>query len=296
MGGGIRGRRIRGLMVVTEFGLAVLLLSGAGLLLRSFVNLQAVNPGFDPTRVLVIQTSVARNSSAEQTRLFFQQVTERIAALPGVEAAGLINDLFTSGNPDGQITIEGGPPDASASTRIPFTRDPVNEDFFRAMRVPLVQGRSFSAQDDAGSLPVAIINETMARRLWPGEQAIGKRLNSGSRLPNPWLTVVGLVGECGDRIRAGAVSQLFRPYRQEPTRAMNLIIRTTIDPSGLAVAVREEIRAIDKSIPLQRIATLEDTPHGFACLALPGLRRKQGVAILPSCRRGVEQSGSSSGS
>ena len=138
--GGISGRRLRGLLVITEFSLAVLLLSGAGLLLRSFSKLQAVDPGFDPARVLIVQLTPARNSTADQWRVFYQQVSERIAALPGVEAVGLTKEIFISGNPDGLITIEGASADSSATARIPFRRDVISEGFFQTLRVPLRNG------------------------------------------------------------------------------------------------------------------------------------------------------------
>src|SRR5262249_17934074 len=146
--GGISGRRLRGLLLITEFSLAVLLLAGAGLLLRSFSKLQAVDQGFDPARVLLLQLTPARNSTADQWRVFYQQASERIAALPGVEAAGLTEEIFISGNPDGLITIEGASADSLATARIPFRRDVISEGLFQTLRVPLRKGRFFNAQDN----------------------------------------------------------------------------------------------------------------------------------------------------
>src|SRR5262249_47733342 len=164
--GGVGGRRLRGLLVITEFSLAVLLLAGAGLLIRSFMQLQRVDSGFDPQRVLLVQTAPARNSSADQWRVFYQQVSDRIAALPGVAAAGLTEEILISGNPDGLISIERASPDSSEPVRIPFRRDVISGDVFQTLRVPLHAGRFFSAQDNPGAVPVSIINETMARRFW----------------------------------------------------------------------------------------------------------------------------------
>src|SRR5262245_34540382 len=194
--GGVSGRRLRSLLLITEFSLAVLLLAGAGLLLRSFSKLQAVDPGFDPARVLLAQLTPARNGAADQWRVFYQQLSERIAALPGVEAAGLTEEIFRSGNPDGLITIEGGSPDSSATARIPFSEDAISEGFFQTLRAPLRKGRFFNAQDNQAAVRVTIINETMARRFWPGEDALGKRFKLGpAQSTNPWLTVVGVVGD-----------------------------------------------------------------------------------------------------
>src|SRR5262245_32033052 len=197
-GAALKGRQsaMRGLLLITEFSLAALLLTGAGLLLRSFSKLQAVDPGFDPARVLGMQLTPQRNSTADQWRIFYQQVSERIAALPGVEAAGLTSEIFISGNPDGLITIEGASSDSSATARIPFRRDVIRESLFQTLRVPLRKGRFFNAQDDQGAMPVTIINETMARRFWPGEEALGKRFRLGpAQSDSPWLTVIGVVGD-----------------------------------------------------------------------------------------------------
>ncbi len=257
--GGISGRRLRGLLVITEFSLAVLLLSGAGLLLRSFMRLLAVDPGFDPTRILLIQTAPPLNSAADQWRVFYQQVSERIAALPGVEAAGLTEEILISGNPGGLITIERASPDNSEPARIPFRRDVISEGFFQTLRVPLRTGRFFTAQDNQGAVPVTIINETMARRFWPGEGALGKRFKLGlARETNPWLTVVGVVGDMRRQsLEREPIAQIFVPHLQSPERRMNLLIRTTTEPTQFAPVVRNEIRAIDKTVLIYQISTLE---------------------------------------
>jgi putative ABC transport system permease protein len=257
--GGLSGRRTRGLLVIAEFSLALPLLLGAGLLLRSFMHLQAVDAGFDPARVLLIQTAPARNSTTDQWRVFYQQVSERIAALPGVEAAGLIEEILISGNPDGLITIEGGSPDSSPSARIPFRRDVISEGLFQTLRVPLRTGRFFNVHDNQGAVPVTIINETMARQFWPGEGALGKRLKLGpAQSPNPWLTVVGVVGDMRrQNLERQPIAQIFLPHLQSPERRMNLLIRTTAESTQLAPVVRDEIRAIDKTVLISQVSTLE---------------------------------------
>jgi len=257
--GGISGRLLRSLFVIAEFSLTVLLLAGAGLLLRSLSKLQAVDLGFDPARALLIQLTPARNSTADQWRVFYQQVSERVAALPGVEAFGLTTEIFISGNPDGLITIEGASPDSSASARIPFRRDVISEGFFQTLRVPLRMGRFFNAQDNQGAVPVTIINETMARRFWPGEEALGKRFKLGAaQSANQWLTVVGVVGDMRRQsLERQPIAQIFRPYLQSSERRLILLIRTTGEPTQLAPLVRNEIRAIDKTVLVNGISTLE---------------------------------------
>ncbi|MBS1786897.1 MAG: ABC transporter permease [Acidobacteria bacterium] len=253
------GSTLRGLLVITEFGLAVLLLAGAGLLLRSFSKLQAVDPGFDPARVLSMQLTPARNGTAEQWRAFYQQVSERVAALPGVETIGLASEIFINGNPDGLITIEGGPPEAAATARIPFRRDVIGESLFQTLRVPLRKGRFFNAQDNQGTAPVTIINETMAHRFWPGEEALGKRFKLGpAQSTNPWLTVVGVVGDTRRQsLERQSIAQLFLPYMQNLQRRLILLIRTTGEPTQLAPVVRNEVGAIDKTVLVNGIASLE---------------------------------------
>jgi len=257
--GGVSGRRLRSLLLITEFSLTVLLLAGAGLLLRSFSKLQAVDPGFDPARVLHMQLTPARNGTADQWRFFYQQVSERIAALLGVEAAGLTEEIFRSGNPDGLITIEGGSPDSSATARIPFSEDVISEGFFQTLRVPLRKGRFFNARDNQAAVRVTIINETMARRFWPGEDALGKRFKLGpAQSTNPWLTVVGVVGDMRRQsLERQPIAQIFQPYLQSSARRLILLIRTTGEPIHLAPVVRSEIRALDKTVLVNGIATLE---------------------------------------
>ncbi|MGH9935395.1 MAG: ABC transporter permease, partial [Blastocatellia bacterium] len=254
--GGISG----GLLVITEFGLAVLLLAGAGLLLRSFSKLQAVEPGFDPARVLTLQLTPARNSTADQWRVFYQQVSERIAALPGVEAFGLTSEIVISGNPDGLITVEGASSEVAATARIPFRRDVIGESLFQTLRVPLRKGRFFNAQDNQAAVPVTIINETMARRFWPGEEALGKRFKLGpAQSDSPWLTVVGVVGDMRRQsLERQPIAQIFRPYLQSPEqRRLILLIRTTGEPTQFAPVVRNEIRALDKTVLVSGSSTLE---------------------------------------
>jgi predicted permease len=257
--GGGGGRRLRGLLVITEFGLAVLLLSGAGLLVRSFLYIQAVELGFDPERVLLVNIVPALKSTSDQWRVFHQQVVERVAALPGVESAGLIKDIVISGNPDALLTVERSSVDSAEQARIPFRQDLISEYLFQTLRVPLRKGRFFNAQDSQGAVPVTIINETMARRFWPSEEAIGKRFKLGSvQSANPWLTVVGVVGDMHRQsLERQPIAQIFLPHLQSPSRRMNLLIRTTVEPTQLVAAVRNEIHSIDKTVPVYGISTLE---------------------------------------
>ncbi len=262
--GGISGRRLRRLLVIAEFSLAMLLLLGAGLLVRSFMRLQAVKPGFDAAGVLVAQTAPPRSSTVDQWRVFYQQARESIAALPGVEAAGFTDEILVSGTSEGVITVEDRPADGPAAPRIPLRRDAITDGFFQALRVPLRQGRFFNQQDTQTTMPVAIVNETLARRYWPDGDALAKRFKLGSaQSANPWLTVVGVVGDMRRQgLERQPIAQLFLPHVQSPERRMNLLIRTTGEPTQLAPAVRNAIHSIDGRVLIYGVSTLENQMAG----------------------------------
>jgi predicted permease len=209
--------------------------------------------------VLLMQLSLERNSTADQWRVFYQQVSERVAALPGVEAVGLTSEIFISGNPEGPITIEGASPETAATERIPFRRDVISEGLFQTLRVPLRKGRFFNAQDKQGTVSVTIINETMARRFWPGEEALGKRFKLGpAQSTAPWLTVVGVVGDMRRQsLERQPIAQIFRTYLQSSERRLILLIRTTGEPTQLVPVVRNEIHALDKNVLVNGVSTME---------------------------------------
>jgi putative ABC transport system permease protein len=260
--GGIRGaisvagsRRMRGGLVVAEFALAVILLCGAGLLIRSFLRVQAVDPGFRPDHVLTLRIALHSFREGDQIINYYQQVLERVGSLPGVQAVGLTEDMLQRRNPDLDITVEG----RLSAPAIELSDDTISSGFFHAMGVRLLRGRFFTDQDRLGSLRVAIINETMARHFWPGEDPIGKRFKTGGvGSGNPWLTIVGTIA---DIRRQGPERQpialYFRPFLQRPWVNMDLVVRTASEPLALAAAVRSEIRAVDKTVPVYDVSTLE---------------------------------------
>jgi predicted permease len=276
--GGISNRRLRRLLVVAEFSLAMLLLLGAGLLVRSFMRLQTIDRGFDAAGVLVVQIAPPRTSTADQWRAFYQQARERIAALPGVQEAGLTDEILVSGSPEGVITVEGRAADGPAEPRIPLRRDAITDGFFQTLRVPLRQGRFFNQQDTETSFPAAIVNETLARRYWPNGDALGKRFKLGlAQSNNPWLTIVGVVGDMRRQsLERQPIAQVFLPHLQSPERRMNLLIRTKGEPAQLAPAVRNEIRSIDKTVLVYGVSTLESQMAG----ALAQRRFQTGLLTL----------------
>jgi predicted permease len=260
--GGIRGaisvagsRRMRGGLVVAEFALAVILLCGAGLLIRSFLRVQAVDPGFRPDHVLTLRIALHSSREGDQIINYYQQVLERVGSFPGVQTVGLTEDMLQRRNPDLDITVEGRPP----APAIELSDDTISGGFFHAMGVRLLRGRFFTDQDRIGSLRVAIINETMARHFWPREDPIGKRFKAGGvGSGNPWLTIVGTVADIRRQgLERQPIALYFRPFLQRPWVNMDLMVRTASEPLALAAAVRSEIRAVDKTVPVYDVSTLE---------------------------------------
>jgi predicted permease len=256
--GGASRSRLRGALVVSEIALSLLLLTGAGLLIKSFLRLQEVNPGFNPRQVLTMYVFLpgAKYSEDSQQAAFFDKTLERIQTVPGVEAVGVTSNLPISGNFDRTgFYVEDRP--AASSQDVPdVDRYMINGDYFQAMGVALRDGRTFAAQDSADSSPVAIINETTARRYWPGESAIGKRVRTDPE--SPWRTIVGVVGDVRHYdLETAANMQLYLPYKQVPSQMMTFIVRSLSDPARQAAAVRNAIWAVDKDQPVYNIKTME---------------------------------------
>lgn len=259
-GVGQRQRRLRDALVVVEVALALVLLVGAGLLIRSFWKLQQADPGFNPERVLTASLSLpnARYGDAPKVTAFQQQLLERVAALPGVQSAGLTSDLpWTGYDENAGFTIEGKtfPPNDGAGGRYHF----VSEDYFRTVGMPLVAGRFFNANDKLKSPNVVLINRAMAELYWPGESAVSKRFTFNSQpKEKDWYTIVGVVGDVKDFPNSlAAVPAFYWPTAQQAPRQVILAVRGSANPLSLVEAVRNEVRALDKDLPLAEIKSLE---------------------------------------
>jgi predicted permease len=258
--GGAGTRRIRRALVVAEFALAIVLLVGAGLLVRSWRNVNEVDPGFSPGRVLVMQiSSPAGFSTPAQRADLYRRVIEQIQAFPGVESAGIIDDLFTGNPREHVLTVERA--DGTVSERLRLTRDEVSADFFAAIGTPLRQGRFFSSGDGPEAPPVALVNEALARRSWPRQDPVGRRFMLGPRSAGgPWFTVVGVVGDMRRQgLEREALPQLFVPIAQNPPSGnVDLFIRTSSDdPLAMAGALRAAVRRVDEHAPIYGVAPLE---------------------------------------
>jgi predicted permease len=256
---GAAARRIRRALVVADFALAIILLAGAGLLVRSWLNVNSINPGFRPERVLVMELSAPMTFSIPAKQSFYHRVLETIQVVPDVEDAGVIGELFVDNNREQVVTVERD--DETVSERLQFLGEEVSAGFFKAIGTPLLRGRFFSIGDRPDAPPVAIINDAMARRSWRGHDPVGKRFKLGPRDSElPWYTVVGVVG---DMRRQGPerepFPQMFVSLAQSPPpRNMDLFVRASSDePLAMAGALREAVRRVDKNAPVSEVASLE---------------------------------------
>jgi putative ABC transport system permease protein len=245
--------------VVVQFALALVLLVGAGLLVRSFVSLLRVERGFDPHNVLAVTVqSWAYYRVPDRRASFVRDATERLARLPGVQAAGMTSSLPFApriGQDETGLEIEGRPP-ASPEQAVSVRAAAVTSGYFAALRIPLRQGRHFAATDLATATPVAIVNEALVRRHWPNESPLGKRIKLSG--PPALRTIVGVVAD----IRHGGLHEapeptVYVPHAQSPTGANAFVIRTRGDPLAALAQVRAEFRAVNPGLPLASTATLE---------------------------------------
>jgi predicted permease len=271
-----RKHRLHGILVIAEVALAVMLVISAGLLLRSFRGLVRIDPGFDPVNLLSARVDLPpqRYRDNASTSLFYGQLLERLRALPGVSSAAAATLPPLAGEAgDTTFDIEGGrhaggSPGASGDTPDPHLYHwLVTPGYFQAAGIALVRGRPIRAADGAGAQPVGVINETMARQYWRDGQPLGKRIRLywSESEKGPWLEIVGVVRDVAFR-QLGEASQpeLYLPEAQGqavadfPSRQMTLVLRSAADPRALAAAVRREARAVDPTVPVSRVQTLDE--------------------------------------
>jgi len=262
--GSISGNKIRKFLVVSEFALALVLMIGAGLLIRSFLRLRDVNPGFQRDNLVTSQISLPRSLYSQEAQIaaFWQQFLARVQAVPGVQAVGismsLPPNLLQITNP---FTVEGQGYDPSRAMQLAEEMT-ISSDYFRALGVPLLKGRFFSDADR--TTPVLIINETMAKKYFPNQDPIGKRIQTGDPDPkSPWETVVGVVGNVKySGLDADPSPTLYVPYTQKDwtswSRNMSLVVRTNINPSSIVSALRQELAQLDKDLPLAEVHTMNE--------------------------------------
>lgn len=251
--------RLRSLLVVSEVALALTLLVVAGLLIRSFLRLQQVEPGFNSKNVLTMQIALPqpRYPGEEQQVSFFQQLLQRIEALPSVESAGTVNSLPLSGQGAGiSFQIAGAPP-AAPGEQLNTQYRIASPNYFSAMSIPLLRGRVFTERDDLKAPGAVIINQAMARRYFPHEDPLGKRIGFGG---GPfWCEVIGVVGDVRHyKLASEPQPEAYLSSFQDPWRYMTLVIRTTNNSNSIIGQVRTEILAVDKDQPVYNIRPMEE--------------------------------------
>ena len=260
--------RLQGFFVTAEFALALVLLVGAGLLIRSFAKLLQTSPGFRPDHVLTMNIPLPYQgySKAAQTRAFYQQVLERVGNLPGVKSAGISNDLPMSHVETDILQVEGRQ-GGTPAIRVTWALG----NYLQTMGIPLLRGRGFTPEDRAGSQFVVLVSLEAAKLLWPGQDALGKRIRGGgvgSGAP-PWMTVVGIVGDVNDGpLNKKPKPHVYISYLQlsdalmqdqviNEARSMNIAVRTANDPAAMTSAVTGEIHSLDANIPIAKVRTMD---------------------------------------
>jgi putative ABC transport system permease protein len=248
--------RLRHVLVASEVALALVVLSGAGLMIESMARLLGVRPGFDPKNVLTMEMSLPQEdlyNGPPGLPRFCQDLEERVKPIPGVLAVGAVAHLPLEGNAGRSFLIEGRPdpgpgnfPSANYTVACP--------NYFRAMGEPVLEGREFTQRDTLGSSGVIVINQTMARKFWPNEDPLGKRIQQGGS----WLTIVGVVGDVRHwGLDEAMHPQFFRPYTQAAWPTMSIVVRTSAAPATYAVAVKKALSETMPDRPVSEIATLE---------------------------------------
>jgi predicted permease len=259
------GTRFRRTLVVAEIAIALVLLIGAGLLMRSFLRLRAIDPGFDPHNVLTMTVSVAGRSEyvGASREALYRNLVERVEAVPGVRQASVTNHLPLAGDIWGQeISIEGRPPAALGQGINSIYRD-ARPNYFSTMRAHFLKGRDFNDRDTADAPPVVIINETLAKHEFPNEDPIGKRLTLGDPLKNPrWRTIIGVIKDVKQTWAGKQNNEFYLAFVQDPTfytqfSSMTLVVRTDIEASTLTRAVKSAVWSVDRNLPLSEVQTLE---------------------------------------
>ncbi|MGD8867509.1 MAG: ABC transporter permease [Gemmatimonadales bacterium] len=258
---GMKGRRARTGLVVAEVALALVLLAGAGLMVRSFNRLLASDLGYNPRNVLTLHVPLSMSTSSQRAISFWDQLLSRTTALPGVTSAGAISQLPLSGSAmSGTTRIENSETVPEDQRAWEVDRRAVSPDYFRTMGVPILRGRPFSEADNGAAPPVAIVDETFVRHFWPGEDPIGQRIaiNRDSNGELLWREVVGVVAHARhNNVATVGREQAYFPYNQYPQARMYLAARAAVEPLSLARPVQREVWSLDPNQPVADVQTME---------------------------------------
>ena len=260
--------RVRRSLLVVEVALAIVLLTGAGLMTRTMVALASVDTGFDPSGVVTLRYSLSgpRSTPAEQeifnkrTATFGDDLLQRVRAIPGVEHAALALSLPIEGSQWGSVFIVGDQPQPPRADLPTAAFSPVSPGYFETLRMRLQTGRFFDGTDTRDAAHTAIVNEAFARRFWPGGGAVGKRLKQGwPEAPGPWFEIVGVVNDVKlDGVEASTPLQVYLPYPQRPTPLAALIVRAPTSPTAVIPALRQAVHQLDPNLPVFAVQTMDE--------------------------------------
>ncbi len=277
-GANSRGSRARRFLVVSEISLALVLLVGAGLMVKGFSRILGAFQGVDPERILTLQTPLpeSRYKDPQKVAAFYKQVIARVENLPGVESVSVSSNtpLNNRPNPSDELSIEGRPP-LEPGERQPADLVVVSSNYFATIGARMLSGRDFSESDGWESSPVAIISQAAASRYWPGEDPLGKRIRRGAASDQRWLTIVGIVSDVKQAWFDREIRpQLYLPFLQSPRPTMSFLLRVADDPISYISSIRTQIFAIDRDQPIEDIKTLsqlfvdETSPFRFAAVLI----------------------------
>jgi predicted permease len=264
-GGSRSARATRRVLVVVQMALAVTLLAGAGLLIRSFMRLQEASPGFNTDRVLSVRVDLPENRYKEKPAIaqFYERTLAQVRALPGVKSAGVVSAMpFSNNNSQGSYYIEGLTLAAGAAEPHGYVQV-VDEDFFKTMQIPLIQGRWFAPSDSAAAEKVMVIDDVLAKKYFPDTSPLGKRITQSDHQKGPWFTIVGVVGT----VKRNKLYELtnketyYYYYQQEPERSSTLAVRTALVPNALVTPLREALLKIDPEQPIFDIQSMDERIH-----------------------------------
>lgn len=253
--------------MAVEVALALMLLTGCGLMARTMMRLAAVDPGFSGDRVVTGRIALTGEAWPGPRRVaFFGQLLERLIALPGVERAALGMSLPIEGSQWGSVFTAADKPEP-VRTEIPSAAfNPVSAGYFEALEIRLVKGRTITLQDSPTSLPVTVVNESLAARMWPGENPLGKRIKQGwPETPpseSPWREVVGVVADVKlNGVDRDTPMQAYLPLLQTPSRSMAIVVKASVEPKSLVKSVESTLLELDRDLPLTRVQAMDDLMH-----------------------------------
>src|SRR6185503_20124949 len=249
---GLRLNRIGKLLVISEISLSLVLLVGAGLMIKSFIRLQEINPGFNPNNLLTMQLTLPSERYNDDSKMssLYRRLVERVEALPGVASCGIVSRLPLAGDRSTTtLRIEGQETQVGDVAEVHYRV--VSPDYFRTMGIPLIQGRDLTDLDSQNAPMVLLVNQSLAHTYWPNEAILGKRVKLGPRKDSPWSSIVGVVGDARNfGLDADIRNELYVSYLQSPASRTRLVIRTASYPLGFVGAVKGEVQALDKDLPI----------------------------------------------